>query len=309
MGIPMTEGRLSSGGIEIVEIVKDRSVPVVSHDTLYHYTSQSGLRGIIENQCIWATDVRYLNDSTEFSYAINLASKLLKEKCINDENDLSEVISLLLSSEPGPVFAASFSTSSDQLSQWRGYCPDTGGFMLGFDISEMQRMAKEQGFQLEECIYSKDKQRAALNKIIDGTLQFIASNWSNTNEHSGIDLDTVMKTGGKMRLAFALDLMHLAPTLKHPSFYEEREKRLIAIADHVRPRKIMFREGRSMTAPYIEFNHQKNKKRKQALPIKEIMVGPTPHTKLSMLSIRQLLKNNKINSCAVIPSEIPYRPW
>jgi hypothetical protein len=283
-------------------------IPVVSHDTLYHYTSQSGLRGIIENQCIWATDVRYLNDSTEFSYAIKLASKLLKEKGIDDENDLSEVISLLTSSEPGPVFAASFSTASDQLSQWRGYCPDTGGFMLGFDISEIQRLAKNQGFQLEECIYCKNKQKAALNKVIDGTLQFIASNWSTTNARSGIDLDAVMKTGGKMRLAFALDLMHLAPTLKHPSFYEEREKRLIAIAEPLWQREVKFREGKSMIVPYIKFKLI-NKKNGESLPIKEIMVGPTPHTELSMLSVRQLLKNNKISSCAVIHSEIPYRPW
>ena len=141
----------------------DTAVPL---DTLYHYTSQRGLLGIIREECIWATDVRYLSDSTEFSYAIDLASQLLKESVPDDESDLSEMISLVRSSETGPVFAASFSSKPDQLSQWRGYCPDNGGFMLGFDIREIKRLVKEQRFQLVDCVYDTGEQRTILNKKI-----------------------------------------------------------------------------------------------------------------------------------------------
>jgi hypothetical protein len=33
----------------------------------YHYTDQRGILGIIESQTIWASHVRYLNDSSEFN--------------------------------------------------------------------------------------------------------------------------------------------------------------------------------------------------------------------------------------------------
>lgn len=39
--------------------------------TLYHYTSDSGLLGIIETKSIWATNVRYLNDSKEYALALD----------------------------------------------------------------------------------------------------------------------------------------------------------------------------------------------------------------------------------------------
>ena len=35
------------------------------HDTLYHYTSMDGCRGIIETQTLWATHYQHLNDSSE----------------------------------------------------------------------------------------------------------------------------------------------------------------------------------------------------------------------------------------------------
>ena len=38
------------------------------HPELFHYTNAKGLTGIIESQSIWATDYRYLNDSTEIKF-------------------------------------------------------------------------------------------------------------------------------------------------------------------------------------------------------------------------------------------------
>lgn len=32
---------------------------------LYHYTTQQGLLGILENKCIWATHYKFLNDYSE----------------------------------------------------------------------------------------------------------------------------------------------------------------------------------------------------------------------------------------------------
>ena len=43
---------------------------------LYHYTSASGLKGIVESGTLWATDVLHLNDSSEISYAVELIRRI-----------------------------------------------------------------------------------------------------------------------------------------------------------------------------------------------------------------------------------------
>jgi hypothetical protein len=42
---------------------------VSANDLLYHYTSEAGLRGIIESDRIWAAHIRFLDDYTEFRQA------------------------------------------------------------------------------------------------------------------------------------------------------------------------------------------------------------------------------------------------
>jgi hypothetical protein len=49
-------------------------------DVLYHYTSQKGFLGIVEKKKLWATHIRYLNDSQEFEYAIALARTQLEKE-------------------------------------------------------------------------------------------------------------------------------------------------------------------------------------------------------------------------------------
>jgi hypothetical protein len=48
-----------------------------SKDLLWHYTTPEGLTGIIESNSLWATDVFYLNDLTEFMYGINIARRII----------------------------------------------------------------------------------------------------------------------------------------------------------------------------------------------------------------------------------------
>jgi hypothetical protein len=42
-------------------------------DIIYHYTTQTGLLGIIENKELWATKIIYMNDSTEFAAEVRFA--------------------------------------------------------------------------------------------------------------------------------------------------------------------------------------------------------------------------------------------
>ncbi|OLD27475.1 MAG: hypothetical protein AUJ04_03935 [Acidobacteria bacterium 13_1_40CM_3_55_6] len=59
-----------------LEDLKPQNPPQI----LYHYTSQEGLMGIITERCIWASKIHYLNDSEEFSIALDLAGRELKKR-------------------------------------------------------------------------------------------------------------------------------------------------------------------------------------------------------------------------------------
>jgi hypothetical protein len=104
---------------------------------VFHYTSIDGLLGITESASIWGTNILYLNDASEFSYAKNLLGTELKRfredtsgfkkgTCFDEAAGyfffkiLEEKINKLLPSEHFSFYVCSFSEESDLLSQWRG---------------------------------------------------------------------------------------------------------------------------------------------------------------------------------------------
>jgi hypothetical protein len=95
---------------------------------LYHYTTLSGLVGITSSHSLWASDVRYMNDASELTYAAELISEVLTETLSKVENEV--VRAALPPPHPGFAnpfeygmrpFAACFCEDGDLLSQWRGY--------------------------------------------------------------------------------------------------------------------------------------------------------------------------------------------
>ncbi len=43
---------------------------IMKEDVIYHYTTEEGLRGILESQCLWATHFQYLNDTEEIQHIL-----------------------------------------------------------------------------------------------------------------------------------------------------------------------------------------------------------------------------------------------
>lgn len=44
----------------------------IPQEILYHYTSFKGLLGIVDSGVLWASDVRYMNDSAEMKHTADL---------------------------------------------------------------------------------------------------------------------------------------------------------------------------------------------------------------------------------------------
>jgi hypothetical protein len=45
--------------------------------TIYHYTDDNGLKGIIESGTLWCSDVFYLNDPSELRYGVSIATDMV----------------------------------------------------------------------------------------------------------------------------------------------------------------------------------------------------------------------------------------
>lgn len=144
--------------------------------SIFHYTDATGAVGILTSRSFFASDIRYLNDSSEGALIDSLMSpmfqseiaattrdlieaKLLSEKYYEEMGsnaDKLQVEALFRSirrtiNNISPSFVLSFCRHEDGsehfshglLSQWRGYA-DSGGFALEFDEDGLDALLKEE---------------------------------------------------------------------------------------------------------------------------------------------------------------------
>lgn len=148
---------------------------IETHPRLWHYTTASGLHGILNSQQLWATHIHYLNDAEEFSgFFDRKLLHLLKEgvqegiaeasktpeglKLIKKAGGKAEIeknvpkgllTSLRETTLSFQVYITSFCSPSSHdsedglLSQWRGYGTD-GGYAIVFDTQALNELFIEE---------------------------------------------------------------------------------------------------------------------------------------------------------------------
>jgi len=285
-------------------------------EQLFHYTSMQGLLGIIETKKIWATNLAYLNDKTEFVHARDMfisALSSLREEIESKEPQpavglydsylkkqknrnpkvlfLERIIKVLEFSEKGyPFYICSFSQEPDQLSQWRGYCQNTYGFSIGFNYSKLKENADRNNFTLIKCIYDKEEQNNIIDKFIEKQIKPELDNFTESNS-----TELIVK--------IMMNIIEVLPVLKNKSFEEEQEWRLICPVDGISRNLIKHRQGKTLLIPYYEFELTNES---EELPIDSIIIGPTPNQDESKISVSLLVKQ-QIRKINIALSEIPYR--
>jgi len=287
-----------------VKEILERTPP----DILYHYTKQQGLLGILGNKEIWASHTQYLNDVSEFRHALDLTKDELSvmEKEAATDRLASACLRMMQEAlfsgiEAISVFVCSFSEKGDVLSQWRAYGGDASGFAVGFSGPLLREMSKEYG-RLVPVVYEENKQRSLVRALLTDVLD---ENLQKYNEHVA-----VTPAGNLVPY-----LYRYAPILKHKSFEEEREWRIITKPLMLSNKRVAFRPGGSMLIPYFRLPLDSQ----EWLGIREIVIGPTPYPVQSSDSVKGLLTKHEIaTSSFAIPqkpfvevrsSEVPYRNW
>ena len=214
-------------------------MPVVKPKFLSHYTSFEVLQKIVECGTMWATDLFYMNDKAEFRYAIGLIESMLDDDSAVKPH-AEEIIEIFFDQGESvgidrSIYSISFSEEKDLLSQWRAYCPKSGGVSIAFEKTDLEVLGSAGDCRLIKCIYDENKQKAILSGVLDKAKQVVDQGGAETDVQKEI-VDGILK---------------FAPQMKHPSFVEEREWRLVTKPIGFYEDRVQYRTGESMLIPYV----------------------------------------------------------
>lgn len=264
---------------------------------LYHYTTISGLIGILEKKYLRATYFRSKNDLTELSYAKEVMLNSLTVKDSQIAKRLEHLCESLF--KEGLIFPFLFSfcdDHGDRLSQWRGYSDVNGGYSIGFDFDVLTKCYNEENknykyphIELSYVSYCQDIISADLKNSFDKLLVALKKDDKSfeylSNNILGPFLECYLK-------------------IKHKGFEEEKEFRLTALLyknNDPSIREIKFYDGLHGTPiPYIEMFNDVH------LAIKEIIIGPANDSIHREKIIKMLLDKEGLK-IPIKQSKIPFR--
>jgi hypothetical protein len=247
---------------------------------IYHYTTISGLIGIVTSRELWASDSQFLNDGTELSYARDIFfSEVQKLGLAPLEDGGYKVAGRSL--EQFRMFIACFCEDGDLLSQWRGYGADQG-YALGFDTEQLQALnfgemvPVQYGITNPTEYFAKELERARYPSAHPGVAEWFASE----------------------------QLLPRLARVKHPGFAEEREWRIlkqIPAYDLKDPDiSVRFRSSSMGPIAYLVISFPSD-------CLREIIIGPGSHVGVRKASILNMLYCYNLEHVNVNESKTPFR--
>lgn len=294
------------------------SKQVIDDVELFHYTTASALNGILEDGDLHITHIRYLNDRTEYSGALEYAYTQLRRlrnqrptaESTRAEWALAyEIASALEEMKPegsktlqmANVYVTSFSRDCDDISQWRAYCAG-GGYAIGVHMKDLKAFAESTSAQFVECKYGKAGQR----KWFREQVAFVRRRFEESGKSEDGDTEHTEQDKGGAIYAVQGDVLgrslrSTAPAVKHRSFKDEREWRLVFSDLYGGPYEEYFREKKGALVPFVKIPCKD-------LPLASVWIGPTQDPKREALAVRKLLDRYRPREpIDVEVSDIPYR--
>jgi hypothetical protein len=317
----------------IIDDLRNTPIP----PKLWHYTSIQAFQAIVTSKSIWATDLRFLNDRQEFLHTRSIAEEIVATAPDLDENGFpnksylekgTELVFKLEALRRAQVFVASFSEAEDQLGQWRGYSQGSSGVSLAFELSSFRPPPKiETAVSFAPCVYDaevknqlvmdalhhfrdevggyrqrvykdalkRNPEKGALANKEKVVLDYLEANPSEKDPSSKLNA-AVTKTG--------YDFLRISSLLKHSSFKEENEWRLVlpTLIDDTKTANNppQFRVGRTSLVPYIAYAFKS-----VPLPLVDVILGPGSDEN-SLFAAQRFLTSQGIGLKPRL-SSVPYR--
>jgi Protein of unknown function (DUF2971) len=279
----------------------------------YHYTTVSGLFGILRDNAVWASHMRYMNDVSEYVHGRDMAVDILEKMARKARFQsfaaiLNGSASMLSEGKTPDYFIASFSTIDDDLTQWRAYGQDQG-VSVGFDISRSDSFLHFWAVNTLVTIY-RDRQK--MRAIVFWIVRFFSEFVKDFEFYSGSLPDT---TYDSYRTALTDKLQHEFIRFKHISFESERETRFV-INDKVGNASFRPRRHRVSGKLIIPYHHTSDQIWRQQngiimeppkLPICSVTIGPITSQDICAQSVREFLEFHGHDPSVVRASQLPYR--
>jgi hypothetical protein len=306
---------------------------------LHHYTTWDGLHGIISSQTLWATDYRYLNDSTEVSHFKSYFQRSLRnhlKSCLDTLSSQSEQKRRQLNQQGGSI-----SLAANLASEYSGLLFDPrGGGVRGVSsdptpyiccfcshrddnlyeqknglLSQWRGYGGNESFcivfdtqGLQEVIEQEAKSYPChifLTEVVydDGYDEFQDFFGPAVRQLGDFMIDSLTQKGKRdyRRLAEILRLIQAgAIRFKRCAFYEEREVRIAYFRNISPPKEPKLVKSRGSNA--IEYVSLFDQIASKPLPIRRVIVGPHRDQKALVVKARGLL-GDKIE---ITLSETPY---
>tara|TARA_A100000171_G_scaffold46518_1_gene51441 strand:- start:676 stop:1599 length:924 start_codon:yes stop_codon:yes gene_type:complete len=275
-----------------------------------HYTDDTGLKGILSSQTLWATDAFNLNDKAEISYSEKVFEELL-EHLIKKEEKAYRMANIFTTVVKGmKIYILSFCGINNQedayqngyLTMWRGY----GNFALVFktkdlihNIAEFEKNFDLGAFLFDKAIYKNHV--GYIRKEFPNDLKDFRK-YCYEIEHRGCN---------SHKRAIEL-LIRISWFSKHPGFIDEREVRLI-FSPSQENEKIMNRMQKNREELKIPLQNPPSHTNKrvlfgqkdQKLPIQEIIIGPGKNQEENEQKAKDLVQELGLN-IPVRKSTIPF---
>jgi len=287
------------------DLISQRLFATPPRETLYHYTTLSGLLGIVDSAELRCSDIRYMNDSTELRHTLDLLGEQVTQRIVAGVDKPALLTTFLdwltYRVVSGPMlFCASFRGNGNLLSQWRGYSVHGKGVSLGFAPEHILDCARRQQFEVGRCVYAPSQQEQMIDEIIDA-VEALAE-----DSDAGDESASQNKQWVRRFQTIEGDLLRIAAVLKHPAFEEEQEWRIVSpMIGDASSGTVQFREGSSMLIPWFPLDLRDVQGR---LAIEHAFLGPTGNIDLSMNSLALYLRSRGASPRRDITyCDIPYR--
>lgn len=287
---------------EIEPRVEQMSGIPAAVQSLYHYTTLSGFKGIVESNSIWATNSNYLNDKHEIVHGFDLLGTMsgeIRSSAFHSDDligFIKQVAGMDVNAIISPNYIVSFSENGNQLSQWRGYGSAGNGLSVRFNVTALRTYFQEYGAGigltsfLVPVIYDQTRQEEILRSYLESYYEVYQANTGDLKMQKA----TVDYCALALQSAFA--------RMKDGSFREEAEIRAFYVVSS-KDAQIEFREARNMIVPYIVVSASGQSR----VPIEEVIVGPTSDFGLSRFSLQKFLEKHGHHGVKITYSDIPFR--
>jgi hypothetical protein len=230
--------------------------------TLYHYCSLETFYNIMKNRSIWLSDVSKSNDSKELAWATEQCKKAVIKKFLEysdrmksnndfihtrfrDFNRITDQFDSIDTKQTLKSWVFCLSEKGDNLGQWRGYADDGKGVAIGFAKEYFASQNQSVDFEEDKMYYMFDRIEYG-----DFKVEQLLNPCDINILASSCDYEALERCIKRL-MAYSIIL---APLYKSATFEEEKEWRMVFLANTNALKRGMIPSANYMDKPELMFD-------------------------------------------------------